>query len=161
MTGIMKTKLAVFLLSIAFSVSAYSSFYKWTDANGKVHYSDSPPAHVKAEGFERMKTESEVSAEQQDEQADGGAKQTAENQKNVLCSKSVSKISATYSSVSAEIEKRLKNKEIEEYQYQETKSLLDKLKSMANIDACLNSSPSAFKTYKCLAVSQTVNECIN
>ena len=37
-------KILPFLAALLLSVSALASVYKWTDASGRVHYSDKPPA---------------------------------------------------------------------------------------------------------------------
>jgi glutaredoxin-like YruB-family protein len=42
-------KLAVALLFTLVAVVAHAGVYKWTDANGKVHFSDKPPATEKVE----------------------------------------------------------------------------------------------------------------
>lgn len=40
-------KAHLFLLSLLFAFPASAGVYKWTDAQGRMHYSDSPPPQVK------------------------------------------------------------------------------------------------------------------
>lgn len=49
----MKPAIALFLLSLL-SLSAHAGMHKWVDADGKVHYSDTPPPDTKAESVRNM-----------------------------------------------------------------------------------------------------------
>lgn len=40
-------KIHLILFFFLFSVSAYAGVYKWTDAQGRIHYSDTPPPSAK------------------------------------------------------------------------------------------------------------------
>jgi hypothetical protein len=49
----MKPAIALILLSLL-SLSAHAGMHKWVDADGKVHYSDTPPPDTKAESVRNM-----------------------------------------------------------------------------------------------------------
>lgn len=85
-------KIPVFMVLVTFSFPVYSQVYKWTDANGKVHYSDKgvgngepiklnkqPPADPEAQiKLQQMRNRLEGSIEQQEENAAKEQKQAAE-----------------------------------------------------------------------------------
>lgn len=56
----MKYCLAIFLLLT--SISSHAALNKWVDADGKVHYSDTAPADVKAEKLRRSAAPDPISA---------------------------------------------------------------------------------------------------
>ncbi len=49
------------LALLLFSFEAHSEIYKWTDANGKVHYSDRKPSHQSSQA-EKIKIDSHVNS---------------------------------------------------------------------------------------------------
>ncbi len=49
----MKTLLALFLLAM-FTLTAHAEPKKWVDANGVVHYSDTPPAGIKVDSVRNV-----------------------------------------------------------------------------------------------------------
>jgi hypothetical protein len=44
----LKTSVLPFLITAVMALPAHAQIYKWTDANGKIQYSDSPPASSRA-----------------------------------------------------------------------------------------------------------------
>ncbi len=57
----MKHILAIFLLITSFST--YAALNKWVDAEGKVHYSDSPPVDVKVQKIRTSVAPDSISSE--------------------------------------------------------------------------------------------------
>ena len=84
MTGLpLRTTILVFGLAAALPVSA--QLYKWTDANGRVQYSDRPPAHQRADvlgrsGAAERTTYAPPAEENAEANAEGEAAKSAPSQ---------------------------------------------------------------------------------
>ncbi len=148
-------KIGVFIVACCFASVASAGLYKWVDENGRVNYSDSPPAHVKAETLDKMKTQIVGGSNLEDAEEEA----VEENQRE-LCSNAVQSISGTYNDWVVDIENQRQAGKVTQNQYQEVTLMLEELKSMANMDNCLKADEEALDQYQCLLKAKTVNECL-
>jgi len=161
--------LGVALICLFLPLSANAKIYKWVDANGTTHYSQTPPKNRKATNLElpKDKVPSGSSQHQSVRPANGVVAAKTMNlsadrgqEQDVDCRKAVNNAHTSINTMLKNAKENLQNGYIDEKKYREISEKLAAAVQHTTVDKCEASTGADREFYVCMSGGQYEN-CAN
>lgn len=155
MHGFLLTFTLIALLCISSASEAYEGkIYKWTDKNGKLHFSDKPPKDQSLKVEEQKIDSSKLTVTSMPR----SQKQTALTA--AQCQSAIDNLKHTEPLYRGELVEKLAKKEINDEQFAARLAKLDDVKSITNPDSCRKAESEERTLLNCIAQNKDARSCI-
>ncbi|MCW8856744.1 MAG: DUF4124 domain-containing protein [Kangiella sp.] len=155
MHGLLLTFTLLVTLFFATSAQAFEGkIYRWTDKNGKIHFSDTPPQDESLKVEEQKLDSKSMTVTSMPR----SQKVTLVSEK--MCQSAIDNLKNTEPLYRGELVKKLAQKQITNEQFSEGLAKLDDLKEMTNPTNCRKANPDEQVLLNCIAQNKDARSCI-
>ncbi|MHC9511421.1 DUF4124 domain-containing protein [Kangiella sp. M94] len=155
MHGFLLTFTLVLMLFITAGSQAFEGkIYKWTDKDGKIHFSDKPPKDQSINVEEQKIDSSKLTITSMPR----SQKQTPLSASE--CQSAIDNLKHTEPLYRGELVEKLAAKQITDEQFAESLKKLDDLRSITNPEACRKAEPEDRALLNCVAQNKDARSCI-
>lgn len=155
MHGLLLTFTLIIMLSFTAASQAFEGkIYKWTDKNGKIHFSDKPPRDQSIKAEEQKIDSSKLTVTSMPR----SQKQTPLSA--AQCQAAIDNLKQTEPLYRGELVEKLAQKQINDEQFAQGLTKLDDLKRITNPDSCRKAEPQDRALLNCIAQNKDARSCI-
>ncbi|WP_417446567.1 DUF4124 domain-containing protein [Kangiella sp.] len=155
MHGLLLTFTLIIMLSFTAASQAFEGkIYKWTDKNGKIHFSDKPPKDQSIKAEEQKIDSSKLTITSMPR----SQRVTPLSEK--VCQTATTNLKNTEPLYRGELVEKLAKKQITDEQFAQGLAKLDDLKRITAPDNCKNAQPDEQALLKCAAQNKDARSCI-
>lgn len=155
MHGLLLTFTLIIMLSFTAASQAFEGkIYKWTDKNGKIHFSDKPPRDQSIKAEEQKIDSSKLTVTSMPRSQKQTPLSAAE------CQAAIDNLKHTEPLYRGELVEKLAQKQINDEQFAQGLTKLDDLKRITNPDSCRKAEPQDRALLNCIAQNKDARSCI-